>query len=494
MASRGQHPDRYKVFRSDRSTPYSVNLGLTHVGPYFRLAHSIGFGSNLQKSLSSFQLAAYSGVSLPAAAMGMPIAVYLPRFYSEGLGLSLITVGMIFTIARIWDVVTDPVMGWLIDRYETRWGRRKHWIALSIPLLVLSIYQVFIPNPASVTPLYLGFWLIILYVGYTMLAISHQSWGAELTRTYDERSRLFGWREIFVIGGMTVVLALPAISELTGNDDQASKVASMGWFCLILFPLLALPTLYFVPDSPAARPSQLSFKMQLQLLVQNRVLWRILAADFTSGFGTAVSGALYIFIAGTVFELPEHASLALLFYFLASFLAMPLWMRLAVQVGKSNALLIALAYGVMINLVLIPIAEPKNVAVLWGFTLSYGVAFGAAPTLLRSMMADLTDMDALSSGENRSGLFFATLTTTNKLGAALAVGTSFAILEVAFNFLPGQANSPEALNGLLLTYCIGTAIGLGLAALPLIGYPLTKSVHQEIRSKLDQLEASRVSP
>lgn len=463
-------------------------IRLTRGGPYFSLNAYLDSGAHLVKPLSQFQLAAYSGVSLPAAAMGMPIAVYLPRFYSEGLGLSLITVGMIFTIARIWDVVTDPIMGWLIDRYETRWGRRKHWIALSIPILVLSIYQVFIPNPESVTSLYLGFWLILLYVGYTMLAISHQSWGSELTRTYDERSRLFGWREIFVIGGMTIVLALPAISELTGNDDQASKVASMGWFCLILFPLLALPTLYFVPDSPAARPSQLSLKKQLQLLVQNRVLWRILAADFTSGFGTAVSGALYIFVASAVFELPEHASLALLFYFLASFLAMPMWMRLAVKLGKSNALLIALTYGVVINLLLIPLAEPNNVAVLWGFTLSYGVAFGAAPTLLRSMMADLTDMDALSSGENRSGLFFATLTTTNKLGAAVAVGVSFTILEVAFNFVPGQINGAFALEGLLLTYCLGTALGLGLAALPLIGYPLTKSAHQEIRAKLDALE------
>ena len=142
----------------------------------------------------------------------------------------------------------------------------------------------------------------------------------------------------------------------------------------------------------------------------------------------------------------------------------------------------------MINLLLIPLAEPNNVAVLWGFTLSYGIAFGAAPTLLRSMMADLTDMDALSSGENRSGLFFATLTTTNKLGAAVAVGVSFTILEVAFNFVPGQINGASALEGLLLTYCLGTALGLGLAALPLIGYPLTKSAHQEIRAKLDALE------
>ena len=77
----------------------------------------------MQQPLKPFTLAAYSGVALPMAAMGMPIAVYLPRFYSEGLGLSLITVGLIFTLARVWDVVTDPAMGYLIDRFETRWGR-----------------------------------------------------------------------------------------------------------------------------------------------------------------------------------------------------------------------------------------------------------------------------------------------------------------------------------------------------------------------------------
>ena len=150
--------------------------------------------------------------------------------------------GTIFTIARIWDVITDPIMGMMIDKFDTRWGRRKHWIAIAIPLLVLSVWMVFLPNPEAVTGTYLLFWLILLYVGYTMLAISHQSWGAELSQSYDDRSRLFGWREIFVIGGMTVVLAIPAAMELSGYNDQETKVASMGWFCLILFPLLVFPT------------------------------------------------------------------------------------------------------------------------------------------------------------------------------------------------------------------------------------------------------------
>ena len=439
----------------------------------------------MPRPLSTLNLAAYSGVSLPMAAMGMPIAVYLPRFYSEGLGLSLITVGMIFTLARIWDVITDPAMGYLIDRVETRWGRRKHWIALAVPMLVIAVYQVFVPNPDNVSEGYLLFWLILLYLGYTMMAISHQSWGAELADSYDERTRLFGWREIFVIAGMTIVLALPAVLEWYDISDQASKVASMGWFCIILFPLLAVPTLLMVPDRKASTRTSLSLKKQLSLLVSNRLLWRLLSSDFLAGFGTAVSGALYIFVASAYFQLPEHASIALLCYFIASFLAMPGWMRLAMRFGKAAALTIALVYGTLINLLLVIFAEPGNAFVLWGFTISFGIAFGAAPTLLRTMMADLTDLDELSSGEKRAGLFFAMLTTTNKLGAAVAVGMSFAVLEAVFDFQPGVANPQAALDGLLLTYAIGTAAGLFLAALPVIGYSLDRTQHAAIRAELD---------
>ena len=416
----------------------------------------------------------------------MPVAVYLPRFYTEGMGLSLVTVGAIFTLARIWDVITDPVMGIVIDKFDTRWGRRKHWIAISIPILVLSVWMVFMPNQESVSAGYLLFWLIVLYVGYTMLAIAHQSWGAELALTYDDRSRLFGWREIFVIAGMTVVLGIPATLELTGMSSQSAKVASMGWFCLILFPLLVVPTLTMVPDTRSKPQSSVPWTEAMKVLASNNLLWRLLAADLASGFGTAVSGALYIFVAATYFKLPEHASIALLFYFLASFFAMPMWLKLAYNVGKDVALKIALLYAVVVNLGLIPIAQEGSVVVLWGFTIAFGVAFGAAPTLLRSMMADLTDEDELRSGQKRPGLFFALLTTTNKLGAAFAVGASFAILEVAFGFVPGGDNSSEALDGLLVTYCVGTAFGLFMAFLSMLKYPLDRTAHDAIRRELER--------
>ncbi len=435
--------------------------------------------------LSPRMLAAYSGLAIPMAALGMPIAVYLPPFYSDGLGLSLATVGAVFTLARVWDVVTDPVMGLVIDRFDSRWGRRKHWIALSIPILLISVWAVFMPDPEQVSGAYLLFWMLALYVGYTMLAIAHQSWGAELAVSYDDRSRLFGWREIFVVGGMTAVLAMPALLETGGLTDQGDKVASMGWFCLVLFPLTVLPTLLYVPDTRRASVTRIPWREATRLLVKNNLLWRLLAADLTSGFGTSVAGSLYIFVASYAFGLPEQASLALLFYFLSGFLAMPLWLKLAYRVGKDTALKIALGYGGTLMLAVVLLARPGDLVLLWAFTILYGVAFGAAPTLLRSMMADLTDEDELRSGQKRSGLFFALLTTTNKLGGALAVGVSYTFLEEVVGFVPGPDNSESAIWGLLLTFALGTALGLLGAYLALIRYPLTRERHAEIRRALE---------
>lgn len=440
--------------------------------------------------LSGSVIASYSAVAIPMAAMAMPIAVYLPPLYSS-LGLSLAVVGFVFTLVRVFDVVTDPIMGFVIDRFETRWGRRKHWIAVAAPIQMIAVYMVFMPNPENVSALYLAFWMIVLYVGYTMMAIAHQSWGAELSRTYHDRSRLFGWRETFVIGGMTSVLAVPAVLALLHPDASLqAKVFSMGVFCLVMFPLTSIPTLLNVPDDARKSTTPIEFRQAMGLLFSNPLLWRILASDLLSGLGTGVAGALYIFVARYVFEVPEQASVALLFYFVSAFCAMPVWMRIAYKVGKARAMRWALVYGSVIMGLLYFLATPGSVFGLWLFTISYGVAYGATPALLRSMMADLTDADELDVGEQRAGLFFALLTTTNKLGAAFAVGACFFVLETVFGFVDRAGNTPEAVHGVLITYCVGTAIGLFFAYVPMINYPLTSSKHAQIRAALDKRRAA----
>lgn len=444
----------------------------------------------MTKPINKPILASYAAVALPVGAMTMPIAIYLPPLYSGDLGLSLATVGIVFTLARIWDVVTDPVMGIVIDRYQSRWGQYKHWIALSIPILMLAVYKVFLPQSEDVSAVYLGGWLLLLYLGYTILSIAHQSWGTQLATGYDERSRLYGWRETFVISGMGLVLAIPVAVELFGAAATTTKVASMGLFCLVLFPLTLIPTLLNVPDQPAPRQQRVNWQDAFRVLRANSTLWRLLTADFTTNFATSATAALYIFFATYVFELPNHASMALLLYFFAGFMAMPLWMKLAYRVGKTRAIQIAIGYGIVLQSGLFLIAEPGHVAIFWGYTFFYGVAYGAAPSLLRSMMADVTDIDALQTGKNRAGMFFAVLTTVNKLAGAVAVGIALTAADLVFGFVPGGDNSPEAIHGLRVIYCFVPTLGLALSYLPLWHYPLTKAKHEAIRRALDNGEST----
>ena len=238
----------------------------------------------MQNQINNKVLASCSLVALPIGAMAMPIAIYLPPLYSGSLGLGLATVGLIFTLARVWDLVTDPIMGIVIDRYGSRWEQYKHWVALAIPMVMLAIYKIFIPNPADVTAIYLGVWMLVLYLGYTMLSIAHNSRGSFLANDYDERSRLFGWREIFIKIGMILVLTIPATMDFFSQSSTPDKVAGMGLFCLILFPLTAIPTLVAVPDKGAERSETLGWQDMVGLLRTNPILWRLLTADFTTSF------------------------------------------------------------------------------------------------------------------------------------------------------------------------------------------------------------------
>ena len=103
-------------------------------------------------------------------------------------------------------------------------------------------------------------------------------------------------------------------------------------------------------------------------------------------------------------------------------------------------------------------------------------------------MADVTDIDELQSGKKRAGMFFALLTTVNKLGSAVAVGVALTAADWVFGFVPGANNTPAAINGLLLIYCFVPVLGLILSYLPMLNYPLTKAKHAEIREALAKSE------
>ncbi|MEQ8328047.1 MAG: MFS transporter [Parvibaculum sp.] len=436
------------------------------------------------RPLSRWTLFAFALPAAPISAMGLPLVVHLPPFYAGTLGLGLVTVGAIFMLARFWDVFTDPVLGILSDRYETRWGRRRHWIVLSVPIMLLSVYMIFMP-PVAVTAAYLVFWLFVLYVGWTLLTISHMSWGAELTPDYHERSRVQGAREVALILGMVFVLTLPVLIEQMNPENLAqARVASMGWFVLILLPIAVALAVWRVPERPTQRPEHVPLKQAVQALIESRPLQVVLAADLLGGVSGGLVASMFLFLAEDALKLGSYSSLMLLGYFISGVCFIPLILFVARRFGKhKTAAVSAIFNAVTVPLILIvPPGEPVVALAVWALL---GVNMAAGPFLFRSLMADVADHDAVVTRQQRTGLFYSLLTSTSKVGAAFAIFIAYSLLD-SIGFQAGGENSTAVLDSLRAVYvwpaCIISAAVAGI----LWFYPIDEDRQVENRRILEQ--------
>src|SRR5690606_17380236 len=141
------------------------------------------------------------------------------------IGLPLAAVGGVFFLARLWDAVTDPVVGNLSDRTKSKFGRRKPWIALGAPALLLMFYFFcFPPEGADLT--YLLVVTFFFYLASTIVQVPYLSWGAELSRDYKERTRITGYRETATMIGVMLATAIP-LFFLQGKDASVADIVGI---------------------------------------------------------------------------------------------------------------------------------------------------------------------------------------------------------------------------------------------------------------------------
>ncbi len=435
------------------------------------------------KKLTTPILLAYGGLAVPLAALGLPLAVYIPPFYAGPIGLGVGTVGIIFMVARFWDIFTDPIMGMIVDRYPSKWGKRKHWIAIGVPVLMLAAWFIFFPGGSQST-FYLIFWLFILYLAFTFVGLTQQAWGVDISKSYNDRSKVYGWREIGSIFGMMSVLALPAILENAGSNFT-EMIAGMGYFFIIVLPITALIGLIVIPDNERNEGTSFPSFSDLPLILKdNRPLIRTLLIEFLCSSASSISAVTYIYLAKHVFDLEEISSRILFLYFFAGLLVMPLWMKVSYLIGKSKTLFTS---TILCSLTLVSylfINTNDALITLVILTVLYGIGYGAPFTLTRALMADIVDADELKSKKKRPGLFYSILTTFSKVGAAIAVGLVYTYLE--FNgFKPDQIASEKIKEILLFVFAFIPMILYFCASLFCIGYELTLEKHKEIQKQLE---------
>lgn len=417
-------------------------------------------------------LAAFVAPCLPIAAVGLPIVVYLPPYYAGTLGLDIGIVGLLFFLVRVIDVPMDPIIGHLVDRSRGRFGRFRPWLAGGALVMMAGLYMVFMATPGiDATRALAG--LVLMYIGYSAAVVSHTAWGAVLSDSYHERSRIFGWWQMTNLAGLFLILAVPPVAQaILGSKDASVGIHAMGWVIIGLLPLAVLWTVMAVPER--ARIGTAHHRLgDIIGVIKLPLLRRLLLVDLLASLAPGLSGALLLFFleAARGYS-PAQASTLLLFYFAAGLIAAPVWVRIARRISKHRAVFWSLiAYAALqIGTMLIPRDNLPLAAIIIGLV---GLPAVASAFLLRAMLADLSEADTVRTGQERTALFYAALTATQKLGYALPVGLSYMFLGL-IGFVPqlGEANSTATVDGLVALFVLPPAALALAGALVVRGWPI----------------------
>lgn len=430
-------------------------------------------------ALPTRTLIAYAAPSIPLALLGLPLTVYLPAFWAGDMGLPLATVGAILTAVRLLDVITDPLAGRWSDTLVSRFGRRKPFIAAALPVAAIGIAGLFFP-PEGAGGLWLFAFAALVTLGWTLLALPYQAWGAELSSDYAERTRITTWREAGTILGIVLSAALPTLLGITGT---AATLALLAALTMGLALPLVLLMLWRVPEVPRAPTAAAPLSTALRTAMANAPFRRLLLAWLINGIANGLPAALFLLLCAQLLQAPDAAGPLLLVYFLAGVAGLPLWAAAARRWGKHRAWCVAMAWSCA-AFAFVPLLGPGAVLPFAAISIASGLGLGADLALPPAMQADVVDLDELESGEQRAGLFFAAWTMAQKAGNALAVGIAFPLLGWA-GFNAQGANTATALAALIALYC-AAPIALKLAAVALMWrFPLDAAAQAGIRARIE---------
>jgi Na+/melibiose symporter-like transporter len=428
-------------------------------------------------------------VALPLGALAVAVAVYLPPYFASHLGVSLGVIGAAWAIVRLLDILVDPVLGLIMDRTRTRFGRYRVWLAVGAPVLMIATYALF-EAPTGIGALYLIGWLLVFYLGTSILSLGHSAWAATLAVEYHERSRVFGVLAAAGVVGAVIVLLIPIMAHPIGWSD-AEGVRAMGWFIFGLTPVVVALVCLRTPEH-IARPTghpHFTLKDYWALLVKPDLL-RLFLAQMALTLGPGWMSALYLFFfTDSRGFSAEEASGLLLVYVIAGIVGAPLTARLAMRFSKHRTLMVTTtAYSLGLCMVMV---VPKG-NVIAALPVMFWCGFMAAgfDLMIRAMLADVADEVRLDQGQEQISLIYALNALANKIALAMAIGLTFPLLgRLGYDAAVGATNTPDAIRSLELAYIVGPIVFVMLGGACVLGWRLDAARHREIRRQLDARDA-----
>ena len=384
----------------------------------------------------SERLPAYTGFAAVLSGAGLPIYIYAPKYYADTYGVSLTALGALLFGLRLFDVVQDPVLGWISERLR---GGKKLIISCVAVLLALSMLGLFAVAPPIAPIWWFGLTITGLFSAFSFLTINFYAQGVSKAGDGPKgHVRLAAWRESGALLGVCIAAVTPTL--LMGSVDAPFATFAWGFAAATI-----MATFFMWPEwkgRTTAEPSQISE------IISDATARKLLILALVNATPLAVSSTLFLFYVESRLGAPGWEGALLVLFFLAAAVSSPLWSALASRFGEKRVLLTAMvlavaSFGYTLTLSTGDVIPFAVVCVL------SGASIGADLTLLPAMFAKRMAVISPTGGQG-----FGLWNLVNKFTLAFAAVVLLPLLEKS-GFVAGAQTSPEtALTMLTVLYAL----------------------------------------
>jgi GPH family glycoside/pentoside/hexuronide:cation symporter len=439
------------------------------------------------------------GVGDVGAAIATAInGFFLLNFLINVAGLRPGMAGNVFLVAKIWDAVNDPIIGWLTDRTVSKWGRRRPWLLIAAVPFGLAFFLQWLVPPLNEMGKFWYYLVVALLLDafFTAVNVPYAALTAELTQDYDERTRLSSVRMSFsIVGGVLaaffhgiIVSQFPQDPKLGYAISAAIWGVAIAGPCFITFFGTKEPD-FAINAKPAAdgpgffEGMKIALSNRAFLLVTSIYLFSWLAIQFAQS-------NLQLYTKDWIKMDMGLFSFLLLAIQGSSFVWVLIWSKVSERIGKKNIYYLGATFF-MLALMGMFALQPHQVALTFLLAAMAGIGISVGYLVPWSMIPDVVEMDELETGQRREGVFYGFFVFLQKMGLALGLFISGWVLELS-GYINATTTNPNPVQPDSALLAMRILIGPVSAAILLFSfvavyyYPLTREKHAAIRAELQK--------